>query len=197
MKIQSVGNCSIKNDTAARVGRVLQKLKVQNKDLLLRLTTKSEVLKEEDKLKDLAKSICRFMKNYERVYARDIVTKDEILTSKEIDDKIDDATIKRYSKILDKFEDLEYYTDDEVMGMKKEMIDFLKKRSIIDLDEKTLYDKEYLDKNIVRLIENLNTKVEYINKIKNNSTSVYMMLKRNVLAREQNIPEEEVTIDMW
>ena len=204
MKIQSVGNCSIKNDTAARVGRILQRLKVQNKDLLLKINSVTEVLKEEEKLRDLAKNICRFIKNYERVYARDIVKKDNVLTSREMNEKIDETVIKRYSKILDEFQNLEYYSkeelndmEEEIYGMKKEMIDFLKKRSMIDIDEKILYDKEHVDRNIVELIENLNTKIEYINKIKNNSINVYMMLKRDVLAKEHNIPEEEVTIDMW
>ena len=196
MKAQTVGNCSLKSDTAARVGRVLQRLKIQNEEL---------AKESEEKLKDLAKNICRFIKNYERECARNAIEKGKILTQQEINKKIEENTIKRYMDILDKFiyekYESEFYEGKqredakrELNKIKREMINFLEKRTNIKLDEETRHKEEYLDENILKLMDNLEDKIEYIEKIKKMSQIIYMNIKRDVVAREQGISPEEVVL---
>lgn len=166
MKPQTVGNCSLKSDTAARVGRVFQKLKIQNKDL-------EEMTNS--KLQDLAKNVCRFIKNYEREYARNLIKSDNVLSQKEIDKKVDECTLKRYADILSKFVTTQYYdsyTPEEINGIKKEMINFLKKRANSEIANSLDYSDDLLDYNIHTLLSNLDDNVEYINEIKKMSDIV-------------------------
>ena len=189
MKPQTVGNCSLKSDTVARVGRIYQKLKVQNKDL--------ENITNE-KLQDLAKNVCRFIKNYEREYARNLVVADGVLTQSEISKKVDECTIKRYAEILSRYIPTQYdasYTDEEINVLKREMINFLKKRVNFTIADSLEYTDENLDYNLHTLLENLDGNIEYIKEIKNMSKMILKSTAHDKETDDRSVKSDPMSMD--